>query len=116
MQLEQERGSEHRNERWFFHASDYPGREVSLRSISASSYGLLDEPQNYRLMEELEATTAFFRVYPGGDLPAPGRILPDYPSGSGERIAYARPVEVDYYTQPREVNDVRIIRSDPASA
>jgi DEAD/DEAH box helicase domain-containing protein len=108
VQLERELLLEYRNERWFFQGIGYPAEKVSLRSISANKVAILDESQNYRLMEELEETTALARVYPGAVYLHQGEpyLITRLDLDTG--IAYASPVEVDYYTEPREVNTVNI--------
>ena len=108
VQLERELLLEYRNERWFFQGIGYPAEKVSLRSISARKFALLDESQNYRLMEELEETTALSRVYSGAIYLHQGESYLVTRLDLEMGIAYASPVEVDYYTEPREVNTVRI--------
>lgn len=111
VQLERQFILEYRNERWFFQGIGYPAEKVSLRSISANKFAILDESQNYRLMEELDETTAFARVYPGAIYLHQGESYLITRLDLDTGIAYARPVEVDYYTEPREINQVSIARS-----
>jgi len=108
VQLEREVLLEYRNERWFFQGIGYPAEKVSLRSISAQKLAILDESQNYRLMEELEETTALARVYTGAIYLHQGESYLITRLDLEMGIAYASPVEVDYYTEPREVNTVNI--------
>jgi len=111
VQLERRSTLEYRNDRWFFRGIGYPAEQVSLRSISATKFAILDESQNYRLMEELEATTALLRVYPGAIYLHQGESYLITRLDLETGIAYASPVDVDYYTEPREVNSVSIVRT-----
>ena len=104
----------HRGERWMLAADDYPAQRVNLRSASGERYLLLDETQNYRTLEEVEADTAFIRIYPGAIYLHQAEAYLITRLDLVGRIAYARPVEVSYYTQPREINEVHIIRSTQA--
>jgi DEAD/DEAH box helicase domain-containing protein len=108
VQLERDCSLEYRNDRWFFRGLGYPAEKVSLRSISANKVGILDESQNYRVMEELEETAAPLRVYPGAIYLHQGETYLITQLDLQMGIAYASPVEVDYYTEPRQVNDVTI--------
>jgi len=102
---------EYRNERWYYMGFGYPAEEVNIRSISGGSVRLLNEAQGYRALEEIELTTAFSRVHPGAIYLHQGEsyLVTDLDWEMG--LAYLRPVEVNYYTLPREINDVSIIRS-----
>jgi DEAD/DEAH box helicase domain-containing protein len=111
VQLERGLVLEYRNDRWFFHGIGYPAEGVSLRSISAGKFALLDESQNYQLMEELEETTALRRVYPGAIYLHQGESYLITHLDLDMGIAYASPVDVDYYTEPREVNEVNILQT-----
>ena len=81
------------------------------RSSSEISYLLLDEAHDDRLLEEIDAATALFRLYQGAiHLHRAESYLITHLDVE-RRIALARPVDVNYYTQTRELNDVHIIRS-----
>jgi DEAD/DEAH box helicase domain-containing protein len=105
---------QHRGERWMLAGDGYPAQNVNMRSASSERYLILDETRNYATLEETDAETAFFRLYPGAiylHRAEPYLITRLDLEG---RIAYARPTQVGYYTQPREINDVHIIRSTRA--
>jgi len=102
---------EYRNGRWYYMGFGYPAEEVNIRSISGGSIRLLNEAEGYRALEEIELTTAFSRTHPGAIYLHQGEsyLVTDLDWEMG--LAYLRPVEVNYYTLPREINDVSIIRS-----
>jgi DEAD/DEAH box helicase domain-containing protein len=100
-----------RNDRWYYSLPGYPAEQVSIRSISAENFFLLDESQDYRVLEEIEATMAFYRIHPGAIYLHQGESYLVTRLDLDTRTAYARPVDVSYYTQAREINDARIICS-----
>ncbi|MBC7263337.1 MAG: DEAD/DEAH box helicase [Chloroflexi bacterium] len=110
IQLERNGTLEYRGERWYYSIPDYPAQRVSLRSASPEKYVLLDESDNYRTMEEIEGDTAFLRVYPGAIYLHQGETYLITHLDLSTRIAYASPTDVNYYTEPREINEVRVIR------
>lgn len=109
--LERDGALTYRNDRWYALGDDYPAQRVNMRSASSARFLLVDETANYRTLEEIDAETAFFRIYPGAVHLHRGRSYRVTRLDLEARIAYARPVEADYYTQPREMNEVNIIRS-----
>ena len=113
VQLERSYRLEYRNERWFYTGVGYPAEQVSLRSISTNKFAILDESQNYCTLEEMEETIALSRIYPGAIYLHQGEAYLITRLDLDTGIAYAKPVEVDYYTEPREANDVRITRQGP---
>jgi len=96
--------------RWYYPATDYPAQHVSIRALSDKSYQVLDESQGNALLEEVESATAFRRIHPGAVHlhQGEGYLITDLDLRT--RVARARPVEVGYYTQPREVSDLTIVR------
>lgn len=98
-------------ERWVYTRGDYPAQDVSLRDAGGDRFAILNAANTYRLLEEISSSTAPFRVHPGAIYLHQGEsyLVTEY---SAElRHAIVKPVNADYYTQPREVNDVRIVRS-----
>ncbi len=101
---------EYRSDRWWSRAGAYPAEKVSLRALAGSRVALLDAGNNYRLLEEIEGTSALYRVHPGAIYLHQGEsfLVRELDLEAGHAIL--EPVQVDYYTQPREINDVRVIR------
>ncbi len=98
-------------DRWVYARGDYPAQDVSLRDAEGERFAILNAANNYRLLEEISSTTAPFRVHPGAIYLHQGEsyLVTEY--NAALRHAIVKPVNADYYTQPREVNDVRIVRS-----
>jgi len=111
IELEREGTIEYRMGRWFYTGLGYPAEKVSLRSVSAGRVALLDESLNYRMFEELEATSAPHRVYPGAIYLHQGEPYLIRHLDLEMGIAHAAPAEVDYYTEPRETNRLTILET-----
>jgi len=109
--LEQEGTLEYRDGRWFYQGLGYPAERVNLRSAGGRRFALLNEADNYRVLEEIEASSAPYRVHPGAIYLHQGESYLVTRLDLDQGLAILRPVEVDYYTAPREVNDVRVVRS-----
>lgn len=109
--LEESGVLEYRGERWFISGISYPAERVNIRSVSGSMFTLLDESNNYRMLEQVDGATALLRVHPGAVYLHQGETYLVTRLDLDAQTAYVRPVDVDYYTTPREINDVRIVRS-----
>jgi len=100
-----------REGRWLYLHDDYPAQRVSLRSSGQADYLLLDLSREGALLERVDGQMAFFRIHPGAIHLHRGQAYLVKALDQERRAAWAEPVDVDYYTQPREINDVRIVRS-----
>jgi DEAD/DEAH box helicase domain-containing protein len=109
--LEQSEVLRYTGEHWIYTRRDYPAQDVSLRDADGERFAVLNAAAGYSTLEELSSTSAPQRVHPGAIYLHQGEsyLVTEY---NGEmRHAVVKPVEADYYTQPRELNDVRIVRS-----
>jgi DEAD/DEAH box helicase domain-containing protein len=98
-------------DRWYPRPGAYPAQDVSLRSLAGSQLALLDAGRGHRLLEVIEGTSALYRVHPGAIYLHQGEsfLVRELDLEVGHAIL--EPVQVSYYTQPREVNDVRVLRA-----
>jgi DEAD/DEAH box helicase domain-containing protein len=98
-------------DRWYPRPGAYPAQEVSLRALAGSRMALLNAAQNHRLMEVIEGTSALYRVHPGAIYLHQGEsfLVRELDLAVGHAIL--EPVRASYYTQPREINDVRILHA-----
>jgi DEAD/DEAH box helicase domain-containing protein len=102
---------EYRHDRWYPRPGAYPAQDVSLRALAGSRVGLLNAAHDYHLLEVIEGTTALHRVHPGAIYLHQGEsfLVRELDLGAGHAIL--EPVQVNYYTQPREISDARILRT-----
>jgi len=98
-------------DRWQYPYGDYPAARVNLRSIAGERFALRDESQNGRVLEEIEASSALFRVHPDAIYLHQGESYLVTRLDLVHNQAFLRPVSADYTTHPRQINDVRILRS-----
>ncbi len=98
-------------DKWVYARRDYPAQEVSLRDAEGDRFAVLNAANQFKLIEELSASTAPQRVHPGAIYLHQGEsyLVTEY--NADLRHAIVQPVAADAYTQPRELNDVRIVRS-----
>ena len=102
---------EYRGERWYYLRAGYPAGGTSLRSASGRRLSLLNEADDYRMMEELDIHSAPGRVHVGAIYLHQGdSYLVTHLDLEGG-LAALRPADVDYYTQPKGVSDLNIVRS-----
>ncbi|MFP3896891.1 MAG: DEAD/DEAH box helicase, partial [Anaerolineales bacterium] len=109
--LEDEGVLQRRGRRWYYPSDDYPAQGVNLRATSGQRYALVDDTDNSRLIEEVDAAMAFIRIYPGCVYLHRGESYLITSLDLQAQVAHARPADVPYYTQPMEMNEVHIVRS-----
>jgi DEAD/DEAH box helicase domain-containing protein len=98
-------------DRWYYAGRGYPAQDVSIRSIGGRSVVLLDETANMRQLEEIDSATAPARAHPGAIYLHQGESYLVTSLDLEKGHALLRPAQADYYTQPREISDVQIVRS-----
>jgi DEAD/DEAH box helicase domain-containing protein len=96
---------------WYYTGRGYPAQGVSIRSIGARSVALLDETHSLGRLEEIDSATAPARTHPGAIYLHQGESYLVTALDLEKGQALLRSAQVDYYTQPRELSDVRIVRS-----
>ena len=101
----------HAGDRWYPWPGAYPAEKVSLRALAGSRLALLDASQDYRMLEEIEGTSALDRAHPGAIYPPQGESFRVRELDPSAGHAIVEPVQVQYYTQPREINDVRVVQA-----
>jgi DEAD/DEAH box helicase domain-containing protein len=101
----------YRDDRWIQKGSEYPANDVGLRSAAGRRVLLLDASRGDQLLEEIDATSAYFRVHKGAIYLHQGASYLVTELDLREGIARLKPTDADYYTQPRELNSMNIVRS-----
>jgi DEAD/DEAH box helicase domain-containing protein len=98
-----------RRGRWYLAPSiSYPARKINIRSSSGEDYTVVDVATG-QVMETVEASVAFFLIHPGaiylhqGDAYLIGRL------DLANKLAYAEPSGGQYYTETKEIHDLRIL-------
>ncbi len=111
IELEESDKLAYRNDRWFYTGPEYPAQGIGLRSAGGQRVLLLDKGNDGEMLEEIDATTAHFRAHPGAIYLHQGMSYLVTDLDLREGVAWLESIDADYYTQPREVNTMHIVRS-----
>ena len=96
--------------RWYVSPSiAYPAQGINIRSTSGENFAIIDSSSG-SLLETIDSSTALFFIFPGAIYLHQGDSYLVEELDLSARTAYARPVEVNYYTQDKELTDLHIIR------
>lgn len=100
-----------RGDKWFLApAIAYPAEGVNLRSSSSQYYTVVDISQGRRHLETVDATVAFSQVHPGAIYLHQGEAYLVTELDLANRVALVVLASVPYYTQAKEITELRIIR------
>lgn len=93
---------------WIYMGPNYPAQRVNIRSIGRKPVMLRDETRHGAVLEVMDASMAPARVHPGAIYIHRGESyrVSGLDLEAGE--ATLTPIDVDYYTQTRELNEIRI--------
>jgi DEAD/DEAH box helicase domain-containing protein len=99
-----------RGRRWYLApAIAYPSQAINIRSTSGENYSIIDTSTSL-LLETVEASVAFFQIHPGAIYLHQGESYMVTSLDLASRTAYAKPTDATYYTQTKELTDLRIIK------
>jgi DEAD/DEAH box helicase domain-containing protein len=97
--------------RWYLSPKiAHPAKEINIRSTSGKNYVIFDASQGYALMETVEASVAFFQIHPGAVYLHQGESYLVQDLDLENRVAIVVPTDVNYYTQTKELIDIRILK------
>jgi DEAD/DEAH box helicase domain-containing protein len=99
-------------DKWYYRGKDYPAERVSIRSIGSRPVALVDGSRKFKQLEEMDEASAYSRVHPGAIYMHQGESYFVTKLDLQKGQAVLQPARVDYYTQPRELSDIHIIRSE----
>ncbi|MFH1639391.1 MAG: DEAD/DEAH box helicase [Chloroflexota bacterium] len=106
--MEQEGLLKKRRRRWYLSPDiGHPARDVGIRDISGEDFSLI-ETKTDSLLETVPANVAFFQVYPGAVYLHQGEPYLVTRLDLAGKTAYAEPASVPYYTETKEITDLRI--------
>jgi DEAD/DEAH box helicase domain-containing protein len=95
---------------WLYMGRNYPVRRVNIRSVGQKPVVLLDASDHDRQIEVMDAGIACGRVHPGAVYIHQGDSYLVKSLDLEEGLVKLVPTEVDYYTQPLEINNIQIVR------
>ena len=99
-----------RRQRWYLSPRiAYPAQGINIRSASGENFDVIDTSTD-SLLETVEASVAFFQIHPGAIYLHQGESYLVTDLDLDNRTACAEPTSVSYYTQTKEIEDLRIIK------
>jgi DEAD/DEAH box helicase domain-containing protein len=107
--LEEQGKLTYRGSRWHFAGDDYPAARVNIRSASDTVYKIMDAENGNRLVGTVEGNLAFKTVHEGAVYLHQGETYLVERLDIGEQTAFVRPVEANYYTEPRENSQILLL-------
>ena len=100
--------------KWFFMppptGSKFPAQRINIRSASQNTYSIV-EAKTGSLLGTVDHETALFYVHPGAIYLHQGDSYLVLELDLAEKIALVKPAESDYYTRPRDLTDIKILKS-----
>ncbi|MFA5055709.1 MAG: DEAD/DEAH box helicase [Dehalococcoidia bacterium] len=108
-ELEAEGLLRQRGGKWFLSPQiSYPAEGVNIRSASSDRYSVIDVADGNREIETVDASVAFWQLHPGAIYLHQGETYHVTELDIPSRTAYVKPVDIEYYTQVREVEDLSV--------
>lgn len=95
--------------RWHWSAETYPASDISLRTAAPGNVVILDTTDNGRVIGEVDFFNAPVEVYENAVYLHETKQYTIERLDLEDRKAYARPVEVDYYTDAEMKVDLRVL-------
>ena len=86
-----------------------PAQGINIRSTSGENFDVIDTSSD-SLSETVEASVAFFQIHPGAIYLHQGKSYLVADLDLANRTAYAEPTTVSYYTQTKEIEELRIVK------
>lgn len=110
-ELEDEAKLRRVNERWYLSPRiAHPAQEINIRSTAGRNYAVVDASTGYELIETVEASAAFSQLHPGAVYLHQGESYLVEQLDIDSRVAVVVPADVPYYTQSKELTDIRIVK------
>lgn len=95
--------------KWYWSSDTYPAEDISLRTASPGNVVILDTTDNGRVIGELDVFAAPVEVYENAVYIHQGVQYTIDALDLEDRKAYARPVDVDYYTEAELKVDIKVL-------
>ncbi len=104
---------------WYWAEDSYPADRISLRSVAAENFVVLDKSEGNQVVAEVDFESAPLTVYPGAIYMVESRQYQVEALDYANRKAYVTPVTADYYTEAVLYTHLKIldvVLSDPEEA
>ena len=101
----------HVKDKWHWCADSYPAEDISLRTAAPGNVVILDTSDNGRVIGEIDLFAAPTEVYQNAVYLHQTAQYTIERLDLEDRKAYARPIEVDYYTDAQIKVDLKVINT-----
>lgn len=102
----------HVGNKWYWASERYPAEDISLRSASAENFVIQDVTDRNRVIGEVDYDSAQYLIFPEAIYLHQSASYIIEKLDWENRTAYARPKDVDYYTEAQAKTDVKILMID----
>jgi DEAD/DEAH box helicase domain-containing protein len=99
----------HVRDKWYWSADKYPAEDISLRTAAPGNVVILDTSDNGRVIGEVDLFSAPVEVYENAIYLHQSAQYTIERLDLDDRKAYAKPVEVDYYTDAEIKVDLKVL-------
>jgi len=99
----------HVRDKWHWCADTYPAEDISLRTAAPGNVVILDQSDNGRVIGEIDLFNAPVEVYENAVYLHQTAQYTIERLDLDDRKAYARPIEVDYYTDAQIKVDLKVL-------
>jgi DEAD/DEAH box helicase domain-containing protein len=89
----------------------YPAQGINIRSTRGERYTIVDASRSFELLETVEASVALSQIHPGAVYLHQGEPYLVTELDLASNTAYVMPTAQPYYTQTKEITDLRIVRT-----
>jgi len=107
--LEEQHVVRHVRNKWHWSCDAYPAEDISLRTAAPGNVVVLDTSQNGRVIGEVDLFAAPMELYQNAIYIHQTQQYTIDELDLDDRKAYARPVEVDYYTDAQMKVDLKVL-------
>ena len=114
--LQEKRVVRKQGDRWYWAEDGYPADRISLRSVTAENFVILDRSAANHAIAEVDFESAPLTVYPGAIYMVQSRQYQVEELDHDNRKVYVTPVKADYYTEAVLYTHVKVLdvfASDP---
>ncbi|MBD3267002.1 DUF1998 domain-containing protein, partial [bacterium] len=110
--LEEEQIVRHSGDKWFYSNAAYPAEEISLRSASSENFVIINTSDYNTVIGEVDLHSAPIMIHDQAIyIHQTQPFIIDKLDWDG-RTAYAREVDVDYYTDAVEESDIKVLTDE----
>lgn len=110
--LEKEQVLRHTGGRWYWSSEAYPAEEISLRSATVENFVILNTAEHNEVIGEVDYDSAAFLIHEDAIYMHESQTFFIERLDWDGRTAYAKPVTVDYYTDPLAKTDITVLAVD----